>query len=391
MKAFITVLRVLGTFILSVIIIPLMICTMTLYSVTHAVQPESLTKIITSVLFTDSGTSNTPDTSEDDYPHATGLACRIDNIDYSFSENPSDIDISDIPSEIDISDIPSDLDLTEIIKGIKVDEKNGVVYIGDTGKIDLASTGLADIPELADITVTEENIKNILSNEKIMEVVQDYVGNSLDSFISGEELPDVTSEQLENITNALLDGVEKEFNVEIPVEVKQNVTNEVSKNSSELSDVVRDVAPSVDEIKETYSEQLGMSSEDFDKILTAATTAVKMLFDSTLFYLMLGIVIFVAILILCINFKKLNGLLVVGILGILCGALFSAIGILSGIFSFDTDAAIVELIQNLSYIIKNTGFVTIGISVLLIVVKIVVGNIILGKIRRNKMLQDANM
>lgn len=380
MKPFLTVLRVLGTFLLSVIIIPLMLCTMTLYSVTHVITPEALTKIIASEIFTDSS-SDTPDdtVSERSSTQISGLAYRNDKDTFSqinnLSENISDID-------------PSDVNLTEIINGIKIDEKTGIIYIGQTGKIDIASTGILDIPELSDIKFTEENIKNILASEEIVATFQEYIGNSLESYILEGELPDITNEQLENITNAVLEGVEKEFDVEIPVDVKQNVTNEVSKNNDELSDVVRDVVPSVDEIKEAYCEQTGMDPDDLNKALSAVTAAIKMLFDNTLFYIMLGSVIFIALLMLLINLKNLNGLLVVGILGILNGTLFSVIGILSGIFDYSSNDVLDELIRNLADTMKITGFVAIGISVALIVIKIVVGNIVLGKHKQNKMIQN---
>lgn len=380
MKPLLTVLRVLGTFLLSVIIIPLMLCTMTLYSVTHVITPEALTKIIASEIFTDNSSDGA--ISEKDsklnfglvYRNNSNAVLQVDNL----SEKYTDVDSSDI-------------NLTEIISGIKIDEETGIIYIGQTGKIDIASTGLADIPELSDIKFTEENIKNILANEKIVATFQEYIGGSLDSYILEGELPDITNEQLEDITNAVLDGVEKEFDVEIPVDVKQNVANEVSKNSGELSDVVRDVVPSVDEIKEAYCEQTGMDPDELNKALSAVTAAIRMLFDNTLFYIMLGSVIFIALLILLINLKHLNGLLVVGILGILNGTLFSVIGILSDIFDYSSSEMIDELIRNLAETIKTTGFVAIGISVALIVVKIVVGNIVLGKKKQKEIIQNQDI
>ncbi len=383
MKPLITILKIFGTFVLSVIIIPLMLCTMTLYSVSHFVTPEYLTDVIKTAM----ASSMVPDT-DDILPDDASAASNSNAI------KP----LSNVSKESTLN-TEEGSNLIEIMEGLKIDIESGMVYIGETGSIDVSATGIADVPGLADIEPTEENIQNILANEEIISVFLEYIGDSLMDYINGEELPDITAEQFEKLTTALLDGIESEFGVEIPDDVKKNVTSEVSKNNSEISSVLREQVPTVDEIKQEYCVQNGIDPELLDNVLTAVTTAVTMLFNNTLFYLSLGAVIFIAILILLINLRKLNGLLVVGILGIVNGLLFAAIGILGNTFAPDlimsgaTELANsndwIRIVTDLFNTIKMTGLVAVIISVALIVIKIVVGNIVMGRIKHNTTSDEA--
>lgn len=368
MKPLITILKILGTLILSVVIIPLMFCTMTLYSVSHFVSSEYLTDVI----------------------QATILSASMTNSDNAKSANNTVDSITALSNTTyNANNTDSHPNTIEITEGIKIDVAAGIIYIGETGSIDISSTGIAEVPGLTDIEPTEENITNILASTKIISPILEYLGNSLMDYINGEELPDITVEQCEKLTSAVLDGIENEFDIAIPDDVKNNVTEEIVKNNSEISDVLRNQIPTVEEIKEEYCLKNDINPEYFDAIFTAVTTIISMLFNNTLFYLFLGAVIFVAVLMLLINLRNLNGLLVVGILGIINGLIFASVGILGNAIAPDIvmgnelSSEWLNIAANFFNTVKMTGLVAVIISVALIVIKIVVGNILLNKIRHN--------
>lgn len=368
MKPLITILKILGTLILSVVIIPLMFCTMTLYSVSHFVSSEYLTDVIQATILSASMTNSDNAKSAN---NTVGSVTALSNTTYNANNTDSH---------------PNTIEITE---GIKIDVAAGIIYIGETGSIDISSTGIAEVPGLTDIEPTEENITNILANTEIISPILEYLGNSLMDYINGEELPDITVEQCEKLTSAVLDGIENEFDIAIPDDVKNNVTEEIVKNNSEISDVLRNQIPTVEEIKEEYCLKNDINPEYFDAIFTAVTTIISMLFNNTLFYLFLGAVIFVAVLMLLINLRNLNGLLVVGILGIINGLIFASVGILGNAIAPDIvmgnelSSEWLNIAANFFNTVKMTGLVAVIISVALIVIKIVVGNILLNKIRHN--------
>lgn len=368
MKPLITILKILGTLILSVVIIPLMFCTMTLYSVSHFVSSEYLTDVIQATILSASMTNSDNAKSAN---NTVGSITALSNTTYNANNTDSH---------------PNTIEITE---GIKIDVAAGIIYIGETGSIDISSTGIAEVPGLTDIEPTEENITNILASTKIISPILEYLGNSLMDYINGEELPDITVEQCEKLTSAVLDGIENEFDIAIPDDVKNNVTEEIVKNNSEISDVLRNQIPTVEEIKEEYCLKNDINPEYFDAIFTAVTTIISMLFNNTLFYLFLGAVIFVAVLMLLINLRNLNGLLVVGILGIINGLIFASVGILGNAIAPDIvmgnelSSEWLNIAANFFNTVKMTGLVAVIISVALIVIKIVVGNILLNKIRHN--------
>lgn len=373
MKTFIAFLRLSGTVILSVIMIPLILCTMTLFAVTHAVTPDYLTEIIKSAT---SQTDVTPIPSVSENNIFKSLSCDKNVI--------SAVPLADVAENITYDSFG--VDLKDIFGEIKIDEENGIIYIGETGKIDIGSTGLANVPEIKKIKPTEENIRNILINKNIIQTVQNYLEHSLGAYITGEKLPDISAEQFEVLTVAVLNGVESEFNIDIPDDVKNNVASEISKNNVELSDIVRDNIPNINDVKEEFCIQNGIDTVEFDKMLPVIATAVKMIFDNTLFLLMLGTVIFVAFLILLLNFKKLNGLLIVGIIGFICGLLFVASGFLGNAIANATEYA--YLLNNIFNLFKSTGLVTMSVSVGLTVIKIVVGNIVSGKLKKDNKIAE---
>lgn len=373
MKPFLTVLRIFGTLVLSLIIIPLILCTMTLFTVTHAITPDYLTEIIKSAT-EQSTVTPIPSVSEN-------------NIFNSFSCEKNSLSAMPITyTDENISFNSYGIDLKDVFDGIKFDEENGIIYIGETGKIDLSSTGIAEIPEIADIKPNEENIKNILSDKNIIKTVVEYLEISFEDYISGEKLPDISVEQFETLTVAILNGVENEFKIEIPNDVKNNIASEISKNNTELSDIMRENIPDIDDIKEDFRINNDIDPVKFDKVFSLITTTVKMLFDNTLFWLMLGTIIFVAILILLINLKKLNGLLIVGIIGFVCSLLFISSGFLGNIIASTTEYA--DLLNKIFNLFKQTGLITMFISVGLIVIKIVIGNIVFKKIKNNNKIAD---
>lgn len=357
MKVILKIFKVLFTIALSIIIIPTMLVTMTLYSVTQAVSPDTLSGIIKDVVL-----SGANQTASSEVCDSTGL--------------PGDLgDLGDL-GNMDAEGLEA------LLNSIKYDTETGILTFGENGKIDIGSTGLLEIEELKNLEFTEETITSIISSPEFTEVITEYGSSIIDAVLNGEEkLPEITPAQLGTIAGTVIEAVEEELEIEIPTEVKQNVKEEVSKNSGELTQIVNKELPTINEIKDQISESAGVDTETLDMALAA----VKMLFDSTLLLIACGVVAFLALLILLLNLKKLNGLLIVGIYAILCGLIFIGAGSLSDLVVSFLPSEIVQyanLVTKVLALIMEAGIIAAVTGVALIIIKIVVGNVLLG--RRHK-------
>lgn len=362
MKVILKIFKVLFTIALSVIIIPAMLCTMTLYSVTRAVSPDVLSSVVKEVIMTMGSATESAEICDTSTIPTTGQ--------------------SGLGGLGDLGDLGS-LDAS-FFESINYDPDTGILTFGENGKIDIGSTGLLEIEELKNIEFTEETLTNIVTSPEFTEVIADYGSSIIDAVLNGEEtLPEITPEQLGTIAGTVIDAVEKELEIEIPEEVKQNVKQEVSNNSQEFTQVINKELPSISEIKDQISESVGVDTEALEEALAV----VKMLFDSTLLLIACGFVAFLALLILLLNLKKLCGLLIVGIYSFICGLIFLAIGSLSDIITSNLPAEVASLsnvVGKIMALITEAGIIAIVIAVALIVIKIVVGNILLGKRRKAK-------
>lgn len=362
MKIFTNILRVIFTVLLTLVIIPIELATMSIFAVNHAVSPETLSKTIKEITFavieTELNESNRNQTAE---------ICSTNYL--STTEHTNDY-----ASEMErlINDIAQKLNAD-------YNKETGIFTFGANVTIDVSSTGILPFIEQK---FSEEDIYNILYSSEISMFLSDYAANVINAFFTGENtIRKLNEDECINIVVSTIDAINAVTEVSIPEEVKQNFINEVKKNAPSIVTVINDSLPDVKEIKEAIAIDSDIDLDQLDIMFDA----ISCVFGNTILIAMCVIIAILGIILIAIHLKSKFGILWLSAINILNGLLFLSINtifnsdLISEIISSATDSISEQKLLNgifniVSALIKSlniVGAVVLGIGVALLILYIV--------------------
>lgn len=242
-----------------------------------------------------------------------------------------------------VTTIINDIDMQEVLSANESNSLNQLYEIADNNNID------------------REIVNGVINSNEFKTLISNYYGDVTEYLLTGEEGDIITSNQIIDIFNSILDRTSNELGIALTEEQRDSILTQVEEK-----------APEIVEVFPTYEEISSEISEDDMNV-------VRVLLGNSSKTVLLIMIIIVILIIAVIRWSIFRFAIWTGVTTVLAGGVFIAIGGLGNIamdlLLEEYSTAIIELLKNDIFgIFINYGFMTLVIGVVQIIYYFVIRN-----------------
>lgn len=261
-------------------------------------------------------------------------------------------------------DFTSEKVLNRLLKDINVEE---IILTEDGNYTEFGET-LKD--KMVEAGVPEDLVVEFVKSEPVEDFIIDYVDNTIDYVLNDGNYKNIEAADLENLINDNIDEIVKELKENDVPGSEQLTAEKVDFIKSQATDLSNQIASNIPNI----SNRLGEVKDNLGFKL------VKYFLSDTFNYILLGIIVFLVIALILLNFSKCLFGYWIGIPTLVVATPFLLVGTILNVATVTSNNKFLERL--LSQVIEKvliSGIITFIVGILFIVLSVVV-----SKVKRQK-------